>query len=253
MKPKCAPKALPSGRTCSSYKFTAMFYGKATGFIRALGRICQSTHERRSKRSARNRRRHRAQHDERKTDQHLLPPRQRERAVRVGHHDGVVIAVGVQVEPVGLRQRIAEHVHVVGRDDSARFGIIVAAVQVVEPGLRIVVVPAVAKRIDIQQFRAALRKDIAPGIVLVLAEHVPAAIIDRKDIALQVLPVVVLLPVVLKPCYDRIIVVIVDDRAAALFRKDLTALDEVLRRPLLDSDSRIVVGERRRTELNRLG
>ena len=44
-----------------------------------------------------------------------------------------------------------------------------------------------------------------------------------------------------------------DDRAAALLCKDLTALDEVLRRPLLDSDPRIVVGERRRAEPNRLG
>lgn len=44
-----------------------------------------------------------------------------------------------------------------------------------------------------------------------------------------------------------------NDRAAALLCKDLIALDEVLRRPLLDSDARIVVGERRRAEPNRLG
>ena len=44
-----------------------------------------------------------------------------------------------------------------------------------------------------------------------------------------------------------------NDRIATLFRKDLTALDEVLRRPLLDSDARNVVGERRRAKLNSLG
>ena len=220
---------------------------------RALDGICQSAHERRSKRSARNRRHHRSQHDERKTDQHLLPPRQRERAVRVGHHDGIVIAVGVQVQPVGLRQRIAEHVHVVGRDKSARFGIVVTAVQVVQPGLRIVVVPAIAERVDIQKSGADLRKDIPPGVVLVFPAQIPAPVVDLNDIALQVLAVVVLLSVVLKPRYARIIVVVMDDRAAALLCKDLTALDEVLRRPLLDSDPRIVVGERRRAEPNRLG
>ena len=220
---------------------------------RALDGICQSAHERRSKRSARNRRRNCAQHDERKADQHLLPPRQRECAVRVGHHDGVVIAVGVQVQPVGLRQRIAEHVHVVRRDESARFGVVVTAVQVVQPGLRIVIVPAVAERVDLLKFGTFLRKKVAPGVVLIHAAPVPAAVVDLNDIALQVLAVVVLLPVVLKPCNARIIVVIVDDRAAALLRKDLIALDEVLRRPLLDSDARVVVGERRRAKLNSLG
>ena len=99
---------------------------------------------------------------------------------------------------------------------------------------------------------AALLKDIAPGVVLVFPAQIPAPVVDLNDIALQVLAVVVLLSVVLKPRYARIIVVVVNDRAAALLRKDLTALDEVLRRPLLDSDPRIVVGERRRAEADRL-
>ena len=151
--------------------------------------------------------------------------------------------ISIKIEPVNVcRIKVFEAIR---RDESADFGIVVAAVQVIEPGLRIVVVPAVTERVDIQDFRADLRQKITPSVIFVQPEQVPAGIIDADDIALQVLAVEVLLSVVLKSGYARVIIVIMNDRVAALFRKDQIALDKVLRRPLLDSDACIVVGKRK--------
>lgn len=78
-------------------------------------------------------------------------------------------------------------------------------------------------------------------------------IADRYDVPLQVLAVIVLLSVVLKSRHARVIVIVMDDRAPALFRKDLIAFDEVLRRALRLSDALIVIRERRSDESDRLG
>ena len=43
-----------------------------------------------------------------------------------------------------------------------------------------------------------------------------------------------------------------DDRIAALFRKDQIALDNVLRRPLLGSDACIVIRKRKIAELGQI-
>ena len=78
-------------------------------------------------------------------------------------------------------------------------------------------------------------------------------IADRYDVPLQVLAVIVLLSVVLKSRHARVIVIVMDDRAPALFREDLIAFDEVLRRALRLSDALIVIRERRSDESDRLG
>ncbi len=109
-------------------------------------------------------------------------------------HDGIIPAISIKIEPVIVcRIKVFEAIR---RNKSADDRVIIAAIQVVESGFRIVVVPAIAERVDLQNFRADLRKKIAPGVVFVLPEQVPAGIIDADDIALQVLAVEILLLVI---------------------------------------------------------
>ena len=107
-------------------------------------------------------------------------------------HDRIIPAISIKIESVIVcRIKVFEAIR---RDKSADFGIVVAAVQVVESGFRIVVVPAIAERVDIQDLRADLRQKIAPRIIFVLPEQIPAGIVNSDDIPLQVLAVEILLP-----------------------------------------------------------
>ena len=109
-------------------------------------------------------------------------------------HDGIVSAINIKIESVNVcRIKVFEAIR---RDKSSRFGIVVATVQIVEPGFRIVIIPAIAERVNIQDFRADLRKKVAPRIVFVLPEQIPAGVINPDDIPLQVLPIETLLLVV---------------------------------------------------------
>ena len=104
----------------------------------------------------------------------------------------IIPAISIKIESVIVcRIKVFEAIR---RDKSADFGIVVAAVQVVESGFRIVVVPAIAERVDIQDLRADLRQKIAPRIIFVLPEQIPAGIVNSDDIPLQVLAVEILLP-----------------------------------------------------------
>ena len=105
-----------------------------------------------------------------------MPPRQRKRAVRVRYHHRIVIAVRIQVETVQLRERFIQHTHIIRRDESARFGVVITAVQIVEARLFVVVVPAITERVDRQNVRAALREDVTPCVVLVLADKATATV-----------------------------------------------------------------------------
>ena len=109
-------------------------------------------------------------------------------------HNGIVSAISIKIESVIVcRIKVFEAIR---RDESANDRIIIAAVQVVESGFRIVVVPAVAERVDIQDLRADLRQKVAPRIVFVQPEQIPAGIVNSDDIPLQVLPIEILLLVV---------------------------------------------------------
>ena len=109
-------------------------------------------------------------------------------------HDGIIPAISIKIESVIVcRIKVFEAIR---RDESARFGVVVTAVQVVETGFRIVIVPAVAERVDIQNFRADLRQKVTPGVVFVQPEQVPAGIINADDIALQVLAIEIFLSVI---------------------------------------------------------
>ena len=124
---------------------------------------------------------------------------------RIHKHDGIIPTIGIQVQSVVCSW--FKIVYTIRRDESARFGVVVAAVQVVEPRLRVVIVPTVAERVDLQNFRADLRKQVAPGVVFVLPEKIPAGIVNPDDIALQVLAVEILLPVVFEIITDSRLVV----------------------------------------------
>ena len=124
---------------------------------------------------------------------------------RIHKHDGIIPTIGIQVQSVVCSW--FKIVYTIRRDESARFGVVVAAVQVVEPRLRVVIVPTVAERVDLQNFRADLRKQVAPGVVFVLPEQIPAGIVNPDDIALQVLAVEILLPVVFEIITDSRLVV----------------------------------------------
>ena len=113
---------------------------------------------------------------------------------RIHKHDGVIPAISVQIKTItGFGHKVFEAIR---RDKSARFGIVVAAVQIVEPRLFVVVIPAITERVDREQFRTALPNDLAPGVVLIRSARAAAFVEDRYDIPLQVLAVIVLLSVV---------------------------------------------------------
>ena len=117
----------------------------------------------------------------------------------------IIPAISIKIETVIVcRIKVFKAIR---RDKSARFGVVIAAVQIVDATLRITIVPAVAERVDLQNFRADLRKKIAPGVVFVLPEQVPAGIIDADDIALQVLAVEIFLSVVFEIITDARLVV----------------------------------------------
>ena len=74
-----------------------------------------------------------------------MPPRI---PLRVDVHDGVVVAVGVQVQPA---DRFGVEVRdVVRAQKPARFRVVIAVDEVVQFGLRIEVIPTVAERVELE-------------------------------------------------------------------------------------------------------
>ena len=109
-------------------------------------------------------------------------------------HDRICKGIHIEIQTIDCPR--IQILQTIRRDESARFGVVVAAVQVVEPRLRIIIVPAIAERVDREQFRTALPNDLAPGIVLIRSARAAAFVEDRYDIPLQVLAVYILLSVV---------------------------------------------------------
>ena len=106
------------------------------------------------------------------------------------------ICKGIHIEIQAVNRTCIQVLKPIRRDESARFGVVVAAVQVVEPRLFVVVIPTVAERVDREQLRTALPNDLAPGIVLIRSARAAAFVEDRYDVPLQVLAVYILLSVV---------------------------------------------------------
>ena len=123
----------------------------------------------------------------------------------IPHIHRIIYTISIKIESV-IVCRI-EVFEAIRRDKSADNRIIIAAVQVVESGFRIVVVPAIAERVDIQDLRADLRKRVTPRIVFVQPEQIPAGIVNADDIPLQVLAVEIFLSVVFEIITDARLVV----------------------------------------------
>ena len=83
--------------------------------------------------------------------------------------DGIVQAVGIQIDAADrLGLEIADKIFV---QESARLGVIVSAVQVVEPNGRIVIVPTVTEGVILHDPACGLLQQIPPRIVFVLADQ----------------------------------------------------------------------------------
>ena len=75
--------------------------------------------------------------------------------------DGIVQAVGIQVDAADrLGFKIADKIFI---QESARLGVVVAAVQVVKPDGRIVIVPTVTEGVGKQNAVRRLLQQIAPN------------------------------------------------------------------------------------------
>ena len=112
--------------------------------------------------------------------------------IRVGVHDGVIVAVGVEVEAADEVRR--DIVHAVGAEESARLRVVIARLQIVQARLRVVIVAAVAEGVDVPDKRAArvfraagvAHLSVAPGIVHILGDDVPVPVYQRDDVTLEV-------------------------------------------------------------------
>ena len=162
--------------------------------------------------------------------------------------DGIVQAVGIQVDTADrLGLEIADKIFV---QESARLGVVVAAVQVVKPDGRIIVVPAVAEGIGDQNAVRRLLQEIPPRIVFVLAQQRAVCIINARHVTLQVLAEHILLSAVLKPRNAAFVVEIPLDLTVSLFIDDPLAVHAVRRRSagrtLSHADAVRIVSERPR-------
>ena len=162
--------------------------------------------------------------------------------------DGIVQAVGVRIDAADrLGFEIADKIFV---QESARLGVVVAAVQVVEPDGRIVIVPTVTEGVGKQNAVRRLLQQIAPCVVHILADQRTARAADTHHVALQVLAEHILLSAVFKPCNAALVVEIPLDLTVGLFINDPFAVHAIRRRSagraLSHADAVRIVGERPR-------
>ena len=162
--------------------------------------------------------------------------------------DGIVQAVGVQVDAADrLGLEIADKIFV---QEPARLGVVVAAVQVVEPDGRIVIVPAVTEGVILHDPAFRLLQQIAPGVVHILADQRAAGITDTHHVALQVLAEVPIGALIIHPRNAAFIVEIPLDLTIGLFIDDPLAVHAVRRRSagrtLSHADAVRIVSERPR-------
>ena len=88
---------------------------------------------------------------------------------RVKKHDGIIPAICIQVKAVACFR--FEIVQAIRRDKSARFGIVVAAVQVVKPDGSIVIIPAVAEGVSKKHLAFRLIQQIPPRVATLLTNE----------------------------------------------------------------------------------
>ena len=119
----------------------------------------------------------------------------------------------------------------VGVYETSDLGVIVARLEIVKTCLGVVIIPAIAERVNVRQ-RSAAAYYLAPGIVGIACDNASAAVDDSNDIALRVEHIIVQCIIVLHR--QRLIVLVideVDDLAAARLTRNKPAKGrELIRR-----------------------
>ena len=149
-------------------------------------------------------------------------------------HYRIVITVSVKIKPVDIgRLYIA---YVIRVDKPANGRIVIAAVQVVQACFRVVIIPAVAERIQFcyttiirhifcnVNTPACIYAVIAPCVVFILRHKVLIRVVDSVNVAQQVLLVVVHVSVVLEPYHALHVVVVFEYFIPDLFRDDFRSV-----------------------------
>ena len=149
-------------------------------------------------------------------------------AIRVGHVHGIVETVGKKIVTLRISANASQlRVNV---DKPPEFRAIVPAVQVVQPGFGIVIVPPVAEGILVAHGVAGGVGDgaVAPGVVGVFRNHLPrGGPDDGDDIPLQVVEVVEQHgPVGKAHALAGAVVEEPHDRFPGLLRQNLGAVDD---------------------------
>ena len=146
--------------------------------------------------------------------------------------NGIVVAVCKQI----LRSGTAVVDKAVRADKPPEFRVIVAAVQVIQPGFCVVVVPPVAERIFVAHGVAGGVGDgtLAPGVVAVLSHDLPrGGPDDGNDIPLQVVEIVEQHgPVGKAHALAGAVVEEAHNGIPGLLRQDLAAVEQILVLPV---------------------
>ena len=149
-------------------------------------------------------------------------------AIRVKHVHGIVETVGKKI--VALRSSTNASQFRVNVDKSPELRVIIAAVEIVQPGLSIVIVPPVAEGILIAHGVAGGVGDgaVAPGVVAVLSHDLPrGGPDDGNNIPLDIVEVVEQHgPVGKAHALAGAVVEEPHDRIPGLLRQDLAAVDD---------------------------
>ena len=110
----------------------------------------------------------------------------------------VIAAVCKQICGGNVTQRVHAHCSVVRADESSHLGVVIAALQIVQPEFGIVIIAAIANRIenaDRIRLAACYRLKLAPRVVSVL-DHKTAVFVNYADnVTLQVFKIIILLKI----------------------------------------------------------
>ena len=146
---------------------------------------------------------------------------------------GVIVAVCEEVQTVNVVLGIFQHIGRVCVDESAGFGIVVTAVQVIESGFYVVVVATVTNRVKVTNVIGSViidRKNLAPCIICIACYLQSGGCVDFGNVTLKVLAEVVIGSVVVESDDSAAAVVIGECPCAVAFAQNLVAVEPIIRR-----------------------
>ena len=143
----------------------------------------------------------------------------------INSNNGIIATVG---KHIATQETLARRSKGIRIDESADGGIVVTALEVVEPGFSVVVVATVADGINSSHGAAGINH-IAPGIVAILRNSCASAVDNPDDIALLVQHIDVVCTVVLEGIGQTAVIVDdIQDIAAPGLTNDLTIQSQVV-------------------------